>query len=317
MALRRRGTIGIPTDGFSVVFSWLFWLGVLAAGGYGVYWAIGALKTRADGEVEKNAPKTMANHRREQAGNGSSPTRREPPAFPVRQVGLEMDRAGAEVNLIILAKEAARLKGDTVTQMQYARSLASARSRFQQLAARDPVVPETLEGNDEVLGIDELDFTKMQPVAASVKITQIISRIPAATFMKVRVRRGSERDVILYFSAATGTGVVLAQPGFVKISSDFALELQKQVLSLPPDQLTDFERAQIEGVLGRGEASDEEYAMLVQKLTGATANAGRVVGSSESFTRQIARLQGFLPKAPVPEAIVMKDGRRFTGKLLA
>ncbi|HEV3027872.1 MAG TPA: hypothetical protein VG457_09885, partial [Planctomycetota bacterium] len=232
-------------------------------------------------------------------------------------VGVEMDRAGAEVNLILLAKEAARLKGDTVSQMEYARSLVSARSRLQQLAARDPVVPETLEGNDEILGIDELDFTKMPPAAAAVKITQIISRIPGNSFLKIRVRRGNERDVILYFSAPTGTGVVLAHPGFVKISNEFALEIQKQVLSLPSDQLTEFERRQIEGVLGRGEASDEEYAMLVQKLTGATANAGKVLGSSESFHRQILRLQGFLPKAPVPEAILMKDGRRFTGKLLA
>ena len=317
MALRRRGTIGIPTDGYSAVFSWIFWLAILGAGGYGVYWAIGTLKARADSEVDRTAPNAMASHRREQAANTYSPTRKEPPAFPVRQVGPEMDRAGAEVNLILLAKEAARLKGDTVTQMEYARSLASARSRLQQLAARDPVVPETLEGNDEILGIDELDFTRMQPAAAAVKITQIISRIPGNSFMKVRVRRGNDRDVILYFSAPTGTGVVLAHPGFVKISNEFALEIQKQVLSLPADQLTEFDRRQIEGVLGRGEASDEEYAMLVQKLTGATANAGKVVGASETFHRQILRLQGFLPKAPVPEAILMKDGRRFTGKLLA
>jgi len=281
MAIRRRSTIGIPTDGFSAVFSWVFWLAVLGAGGYGVFWAIGAIKSRADSEVDKNAPKAMASHRREQDQNTYAPTRNAPPAFPARQVAPELDRAGAEVNLIILAKEAARLKGDPVTQMEYARSLTAARSRLQQVAARESVTPETLEGNDEVLGIDELDFAKMQPAAAAVKITQVISRIPGNTFMKVRVRRGNERDVILYFSAPTGTGVVLAHPGFVKISNEFALEVQKQVLSLPPDQLTDFDRRQIEGILGRGEASDEEYAMLVQKLSGATARSG-------SWTRRAA-----------------------------
>jgi hypothetical protein len=36
----------------------------------------------------------------------------------------------------------------------------------------------------------------------------------------------------------------------------------------------------------------------------------------ESFARQIERLRAFLPKAPVPEAILLKDGRRFSGKLL-
>jgi len=316
MALRRRGTFGIPTDGFSAIFTWIFWLAFLGAGGYGVFWAIGALKAKADSEVDRNAPKAMSNHRREQASTTYAPNRKDQPVYPARQVGPELDRAGAEVNLIILAKEAARLKGDIVTQMEYAKSLVLARSRLQQMAAREPAAPETLEGNDEVLGIDELDFAKMTPASASVKITQMISRIPGNTFMKVRVRRGNERDVILYFSGPTGTGVVLAHPGYVKISNEFAIEIQKQVLSMPPDQLTDFERKQIEGVLGRGEASDEEYAMLVQKLTAATASAGKVA-ATESFARQIAKLQAFLPKAPVPEAIVMKDGRRFTGKLLA
>lgn len=317
MAIRRRSTIGVPTDGFSGIFSALFWLAVLGAGGYGVYWAIGALKARADSEVDKNAPKAMANQRKEMDRTNYAPTRKEPPPFPVRQVGPEMDRAGAEVNLIILAKEAARMKGDVVTQMEYARSLAAARGRLQQMAEREPAVPETLEGNDEVLGLDEMDFTKMTPATAGVRITQAISRIPGNTFMKVRVRRGNERDVILYFANPTGTGAVLAHPGFVKISNEFALEIQKQVLSQPPEVLTEFERKQIEGVLGRGEATDEEYALLVRKLSGATADAGRVSGSSETFARQIARLQAMLPKAPVPEAIVMKDGRRFTGKLLA
>jgi len=316
MAIRRRSTVGIPTDGFSAVFSAVFWLAVLGAGGYGVFWAIGAIKARADSEVEKNAPKAMASHRKDLERANDAPTRRQPPAFPARQVTPELDRAAAEVNLIILAREAARLKGDAVTQVEYARSLASARSRLQLVAAKEPVQPETLEGNDEVLGIDEMDFTKMSPAAASARITQAISRIPGNTFMKVRVRRGNERDVILYFASPTGTGAVLAQPGFVKISGDFAIEIQKQVLSQPPEQLTEFERKQIEGILGRGEASDEEYALLVRKLSGAAAEANRVTGAAESFARQIAKLQAMLPKAPVPEAIVMKDGRRFTGKLL-
>src|SRR6267154_2287675 len=103
MALKRRGTIGIPTDGFSGFFSWIFWLGVLAAGGYGVYWAIGALKTRADSEVDKNAPNAMRDNRRV-GGNygGNQGNRNTAPAYAPRTVGPEMDRAGAEVNLIIL-----------------------------------------------------------------------------------------------------------------------------------------------------------------------------------------------------------------------
>ncbi|HZE96862.1 MAG TPA: hypothetical protein VE981_07540 [Planctomycetota bacterium] len=313
MALKRSG-VALPTDGFSGIFPWIFWMGLLAAGGYGVFWVIGTIKTRADSEVDTNAPKAMAQWKKETQGVGSVSRNNPSVAYAPRQVTPELDRAAAEVNLNILMKEASRMKGDSVSQMEYARALTGARNRLAAAAAKDRNVPETLQGNDEILGLDDWDFTKMKPDAAAAKITSAASRIPAGTFMRVRVYRDTNRDVILYFASATGTGVVLAHPGFVKISNEFALEIQKQVLAQPPEQLTEFERRQIEGILGRGEASDEEYAMLVNKLTGATT---AVKGPAESFARQIQVLKGLLPKAPVPEAIVMKDGRRFTGKLLA
>lgn len=291
---------------------------MLAAGGYGVYWVIGSIKAKADGEAERNAPKAMDAHRREMRNTGpATNSKNNGPAFPVTQVSPELDRAAAEVNLLILNKEAARLRGDTSTQMELARTLIGARNRLQLVAGRETILPETLQGNDEVIGLNDSDLQKVKGEVAARQITQAIAQIPAGTFMKVRVRRVAEQDVLLYFSSATGSGSALATPGFVKISNAFALEIQKQVLSQPAEQLTEFERKKIEQILGRGEATDEEYQMLVAKLTGASATAGMKSGSSESFTRQITRLQGFLEKAPVPEAIVMKDGRRFTGKLLA
>jgi len=316
MALKHRSTIGIPTDGFSGIFSGLFWIAILVAGGYGVYWVIGTIKTRADNELDKNAPKAMDAHRREQraAKPGPAPRRTEQ-NFPVTQVSPELDRAGAEVNLIILQKEAARLRGDTGSQMELARSLTGARNRFQLVAGRENVLPELLQGNDEVIGLNDENLQKLSGPQASRLISQAIANIPAGSFVKVRVRRDAERDLLLYFSSASGTGSA-ASPGYVKISNAFALEIQKQVLSQPATQLTEFERKQIEKILGRGEATDEEYQMLVTKLSGASA-AARLTGPSENFDRQIERLKSLLPKAPVPEAIVMKDGRRFTGKLLA
>jgi hypothetical protein len=317
MALRHRNTIGIPTDGFSGIFSGLFWIAVFAAGGYGVFWAIGAIKGKADSEVDRNAPRAMDAHRREmRTTNQGSGSKNGAPVFPVTQVSPELDRAAAEVNLLILNKEAARLRGDTGSQMELARSITGARNRFNLVSARETILPELLQGSDEVIGLNDVDLQKLPPAQASRSITQAIGNIPAATFMKVRVRRDAERDIMLYFASASGTGSALASPGFVKISNVFALEIQKQVLSQPPELLTEFERKQIETILGRGEASDEEYQMLITKLSGASA-AARKTGPSESFDRQIERLKGFLPKAPVPEAIVMKDGRRFTGKLLA
>src|SRR6185295_5738683 len=91
---------------------------------------------------------------------------------------------------------------------------------------------------------------------------------------------------------------------------------QKNLLTLPSDQLTDADRSQMEKILGVGECTEEEYAMLSDRLNGAKIASGQTTARGESFARQIQRLQGFLPKAVVPEAILMKDGRRFSGKLL-
>lgn len=318
MALRRGG-IANPTDGFSGIITVIFWIAFFGAGGYGVYWVIGELKRKADAGVEENAPKGSAAYKREakkeiarnSSGGGSGP------AFkPSRESKPELDRAAAEVNILVLAKEAARLKDDTVLQMEHARSLTGARQRYNQLAAGEGNLPEILEGNDEVLGIEETDFSTLKAEEASDRLSRAIAKIPGNTFLKLRVRRGNPRDVVLYFAATAGTGVNLGQRGYIKISNAFAIEIQKNLLTLPGDQLTDFERRQIEKILGVGEATDEEYTMLRNRL--ATAKGEAVAGTSvgESFARQIDKLNAFLPKAPVPEAILMKDGRRFTGKLL-
>src|SRR6185436_7944153 len=207
MAIKHRGTIGIPTDGFSALWSVLFWLAAFGAAGYGVYWCVGALKAKADSEVATNAPKASAVSRRE----GGAGSRKAPPNYEPRQVKPELDRAAAEVNILILAKEAARFKGDSVTQVEHARSAALARVKYQRLAAGEFGVPEVLEGNDEVLWLDETELARMKPEAAAQFISNSISRIPAGTFLKVRVRRGNERDVILYFAAASGTGMVVVK----------------------------------------------------------------------------------------------------------
>src|SRR5258707_9046206 len=114
--------------------------------------------------------------------------------------------------------------------MDSAGSRTGARSRVGQLPGDAERPRETFEGNEEVLGIDDSDFRKIKPEAAAAKITQSIGRIPAGTFIRVKVRRGADRDVILYFASATGTGAIIARPGFVKISNEFVLEIQKQVL---------------------------------------------------------------------------------------
>src|SRR5262247_1412072 len=100
MAIQRRG-IANPVD--TPIWGWLFWAAFFAAGGYGVYWCIGTLKTHADSEVEKSAPKSSAQYRKEAAGNASRQSTA-PPAFVTREAKPDLDRAAAEYNILVLIK---------------------------------------------------------------------------------------------------------------------------------------------------------------------------------------------------------------------
>jgi hypothetical protein len=309
MAIQRRG-IANPVD--TPLWGWLFWAAFFVAGGYGVYWCIGKLKTHADSEVEKNAPKSSAAYKKNAAGSESRSSSNPGPAFAAREAKPELDRAAAEYNVLVLQKEAARIRGDTDVWMERGAALNPVRQRVQQLATGEAIVPELLQGNDEILGIGEVLFAGLKPEDAARRITDAIGRIPAGTFLKLRVRRGNERDVILYFGQAAGTGMVAAR-GYVKLSTAFSQEVKEKLLTLTSQQLTEFDRKNIERILGAGEATEEEYAMLRNRISGVAADTAQAGSLRESFNKQIEKLNAMLPKAPVPEAIVMKDGRRFSG----
>src|SRR5262245_32656120 len=108
MAIQRRG-IANPVD--TPLWGWLFWAAFFVAGGYGVYWCIGKLKTHADSEVEKSAPKASAQFRKETAGQYARENKA-PPFVQAREAKPELDRAAAEYNILVLSKEAARIRGD-------------------------------------------------------------------------------------------------------------------------------------------------------------------------------------------------------------
>src|SRR5688572_28197795 len=205
MAIQRRG-IANPVD--TPLWGWLFWAAFFVAGGYGVYWTIGKLKTHADSEVEKNAPKSSAQYKRNATGSESRASSNPGPVFAAREAKPDLDRVAAEFNLLLLSREAARIRGDNDSYLDRAAQLSSVRQRVQQLSTGETVVPELLQGNDEVIGIGDVMFSGLKPQDAARRITDAISHIPAGTFIKVRVRRGGERDVILYFGQAAGTGIL-------------------------------------------------------------------------------------------------------------
>jgi hypothetical protein len=137
------------------------------------------------------------------------------------------------------------------------------------------------------------------------------------SYFKFRVRRGgATRDLQVFISRETSsTAAEFSTSGRIKISTYLGLEIQKQVLSLPPSVLPQSERVEIEKILGRGEATPEEYAKLTRRM--ALNESGSIDQERDSFKSQIATLQKMLPTAPVPDSLLTKDGRRITGTLAA
>jgi hypothetical protein len=101
----------------------------------------------------------------------------------------------------------------------------------------------------------------------------------------------------------------------VAISNEMALEVQKQILSLPPDRLSTSDRRDVERMLGKGECTREEFAWLQRRMASNTVTAADRSKERSDFDRALRKLDAMLDKAPVPEAVVMLDGRRFVGKL--
>jgi hypothetical protein len=89
----------------------------------------------------------------------------------------------------------------------------------QQLATGESVVPELLQGNDEVLGIGDVNFAGLKPEDASRpgSPTPSAASRPGRSSRSGPPRRESATSS-LFFGQAAGTGM-LAKAGYVKISA--------------------------------------------------------------------------------------------------
>ncbi len=312
MALRRGSRRGVNVSvGLGGLGSLIFPVLVIGGLGYAVYWGVGRMQRYSEADVKKTAAQSPG-----LKGAHSRPAPVTRPAPPDAELRAALEQAAMEANLAMLRKEAARYAGNTVAVTSRGAAAVNARNAFERLASRSQTPPEVLESDDEILGVDDVALVSLKPDAAATWLEQMTERIAPGSSYRVRVKTAAgEATRYLVFTTGVGSAPASVSGTRVKISSDLALEIQKQVLSLPPDLLSSGERREIERIVGQGEASADEYDMIRRRLqVNATLTVNRDKDRGE-FERASRKLEALLLTAPVPEALIMKDGRRFVGAL--
>jgi hypothetical protein len=292
-------------------------LGILVGGGLAIYWAIGHFKEKP--EENAKSPGARSQAERPRVGAGSRGGRTGASAFPAPPpLRPQIERAMLDLNMAVLAKESARYKGDRAGEGRNLSAATEAAARLGSLARAEPNLPEHLDPTDEILKVDDIDLVRLRPDEASAHLDRVALRVPQGTYVKFAVYHfGQWRELYVWFSNAVGLPAFRPDAsGRVQITNALALEIQKEVLTLPPAQLPDAERKQIEEILGRGYATSEEYALLTRRVASETANAADVAQEKESFRAQVAKIERMLPKAPVADVVLAKDGRHVTGQIV-
>ncbi len=239
-------------------------------------------------------------------GNATSTTQTLPKA--------SIQQAVNELNVAVVSREVARYRADAGNISKFTASANTASSRLASVASGEANLPEHLETGDEIIMLDGVDLTKMKEDDAAALLVKVIQKKTGGNNYRIRVRRGAERDLNVWFPSEAGlAGGGFTSSGRVRISNEMTLEIQKQVLSLPDQMLGISERQQIEKILGRGEATPEEYEVLTRRLAGDAA--GGIERERDSFKAQLAALEKLLPDGPVQDTLLTRDGRRIAGAI--
>ncbi len=318
MAIRRRGGARrFHSDSYvSLPFGLIGGVLLIGALGYGVYWVIQNAQTRAEREKNLSAgtnPRTQPSKPpppRPAPAPSSSRPNEPPPMKPTAQEAL------VELNTAVLSAEACRFAGDAEGRIKHLGSGGSARARLAVAVRGETDVPDFLETSDEITAVDDVDLSRLKPETAADRLWQAVRRISPGAMVKVRVKRyGQDKELYLFFPRSAGAAVAgpPAAGGRRKVTNDLAMEIQRKVLSLPPQKLSTGDRREVERILGQGDASEEEYAFLMRRL--GSDEVGASERDRESFQKQLEVLGRLLPTAPVPDVVMTRDGRRIPGQI--
>jgi hypothetical protein len=314
MTLRRRArsirpNVSIGLGGLGS----LLWPVLLLGGlGFGVYYGVSEMQKFSQKDVEQSAAKARTVKKPTYRKDATSPA-----ASPDQAEREGLEQAAVDANIAVLRKELARLEGNTASVTRALAGAREARDRYDQLAGGRPAALEALDPYDELLGMDSVDLSSMGADAGASWLRERIAFIAPGTTLRVRVKRGGgEAGAYLVFPRGVGASSSASDPSArVKISESQALEIQRQILSLPPSELSPSERKDIERIVGQGEASAEEFAAIRRRLTSTAVVAADLSKERAEFTAALRKLQPMLSSAPVPEAVILKDGRKFVGSL--
>lgn len=292
-------------------WSLILTLGLLAAAGYGIMWAIGQFqerlhRPRAEGETAAATPSSRRPTPRPRDPVEPEPV---PPAAGPSAADLV-----PELNLAVASRELARLRGDAPRTDRQDRRALELYSRLRAAGPSDPAA-EYLEPSDEIVAVDGVELRSMPPEVAAHALERAVVGPGPEPLVRFRVlRHGVPRELTVRLPY----GAVPDLPGSserLAIPNDLARQVQKEILSLPETELGPQERRQIQEILGRGEATREEMALLTRRLVRAAESQLDREAEREEFRRKLAILEKMLPSAPVPDVVATRDGRRIAGTL--
>ncbi len=310
--IRRRSSY---SDGVSGAFNALIWVGLLVALGFGIYLGIPMLREHIEGIDSEPSAKTP---KKTGTGHGPPAFVRPPSGSPAGAPSLSPQAAPprnphVDLHVAIMAKESERYGGDPVAEARHRDEAVQALARL-----RGQKEADRLDPDDQIQSLDDIDLTRMAPGDASVHLKKMMLQIPKGTFLKFSILRGPvQKEVYTYFPPGSSLAGVNTDTGRVQISNALAGEIQRDVLTLPPAYLPDGERQDIVRILGKGEATPEEFALItrrVQRLNGGGPSVAQQ--DKETFARKVAELGGKLATTPIPDVVITKDGRQLSGTLL-
>jgi hypothetical protein len=227
-----------------------------------------------------------------------------PPPRPSVQQALN------DLNVAVVSSEVARLRGESAARGRYLEEAANALNRANGFGGS---LPDHLEPGDQITAYETFDLMKMQGGDAASILSRALEKKPFQRSLRFRVRREGERELSIVFPPQTGgSDPAFMASGRIKISNQLALEVQKQVLGLPENVLGQAERTEIERILGKGEATPEEYTVLTRRIS---SNEAALLEKDSDFRTPIATLERLLPTAPVPDVVLTKGGKKVSGKL--
>ncbi len=221
----------------------------------------------------------------------------------------------AEINLLVVSKEIFRLRGNAAGEAERESAARLAQEKLEAV----PSVPEHLRPGDQIVAVDGAVLEKMSAAEASALVEGKFRQVPANSSFKLRVRRGVEElDLGISFpSPASLPPEPSGAPAGIRIPDSLVQEVKKRVWSLHPYYqetfMTAAERAKLQDIMGRREATSEEYVFVTRRILGGVAvEAGAEI---EGLRGRLALLEKAIAAMPPYDAVLTREGRCIEGKL--